>query len=64
MPIFEFKCGSCGKEFERLVFRSEEDDVKCPECGSERTTRLPSVFAACSLGSRSHTSCSSSSGSS
>ena len=25
MPIFEFKCDGCGKEFERLVFSSGKD---------------------------------------
>ncbi len=41
MPIYEFKCDDCGKEFEELVFGSEPD-VPCPACGSKKTARLMS----------------------
>lgn len=33
MPILQYKCSSCGKEFEELVKRFD-DEVKCPGCGS------------------------------
>lgn len=45
MPIFEFKCDGCGKEFERLVFSSGKDPVACPDCSSTKTRKLLSVFA-------------------
>ncbi|MFH1113393.1 MAG: zinc ribbon domain-containing protein [Pseudomonadota bacterium] len=45
MPIFEFKCCTCGKEFERLVFASEQGAVECPACGSTETTKEFSVFS-------------------
>jgi putative FmdB family regulatory protein len=45
MPIFEFRCHQCGKEFERIVFSSGEANVTCPQCGSESTERIMSVFA-------------------
>ncbi|MBU2454226.1 MAG: zinc ribbon domain-containing protein [Proteobacteria bacterium] len=32
MPIFEYKCNHCEKEFERLVFSGEEKNISCPEC--------------------------------
>ena len=32
MPIFDYRCNKCGKEFEKLV-RKEEDKV-CPDCAS------------------------------
>jgi putative FmdB family regulatory protein len=32
MPIYEYHCGSCDRDFEKLVFGAEE--VVCPECGS------------------------------
>lgn len=41
MPIFEYKCEACGKEFEELVFK-EGDTVPCPECQSENTDKLMS----------------------
>jgi len=34
MPIFEYQCGHCKKEFEKLVFAGEEGKVHCPECAS------------------------------
>ena len=45
MPIFEFKCDDCGKEFERLVFSSGKDPVACPDCNCTKTRKLLSVFA-------------------
>lgn len=45
MPIFEFRCRECGKEFERLVFSSDEGNVACPQCGSGCTEKVMSVFA-------------------
>ncbi len=33
MPIFDYRCNQCGKEFEKLV-RKEEDKV-CPDCASD-----------------------------
>ncbi len=45
MPIFEFICQKCGKEFERLVFRSDEA-VQCPECGQESVNKLMSTCSA------------------
>jgi len=34
MPIFEYQCNSCKKEFERLVFAGEEGKIFCPDCQS------------------------------
>jgi putative FmdB family regulatory protein len=34
MPIFEYKCNQCKKEFEKLVFAGEDETVSCPECKS------------------------------
>lgn len=42
MPIFEYRCGRCGQEFERLVFGSQT--VKCPACESEDVKKKPSLF--------------------
>ncbi|WP_461208864.1 FmdB family zinc ribbon protein [Desulfocurvus sp. DL9XJH121] len=61
MPIYEFKCGSCGKEFEEIVFDSELH-VKCPSCGSEKTDRLMSCCSHKSAGAGGSVSQASSSG--
>jgi putative FmdB family regulatory protein len=44
MPIFEYNCEQCGKEFEALV-RGQEQPA-CPHCGSAKLSRLFSVPAA------------------
>ncbi len=44
MPIYEFSCQNCGKEFEVLLkSRDEISQVKCPKCGSSDVKRLMSV---------------------
>lgn len=42
MPIYEYKCHDCKKEFEELVFGPQA--VKCPGCGSEKTAKKMSAF--------------------
>ncbi len=42
MPIFEYRCRSCGHKFEKLVRGNEK--VACPECGKGRLEKLFSVF--------------------
>lgn len=51
MPIYEYSCGQCGLAFEELVIRrSDENEVKCPKCGSRRAERLVSRPAAARIG--------------
>ncbi|OFV87412.1 MAG: hypothetical protein A3J75_06010 [Acidobacteria bacterium RBG_16_68_9] len=46
MPIYEYRCGKCGAEFEELTLsRTSEEAVTCRSCGSSRVTRLLSAFA-------------------
>ncbi len=33
MPILEYECPACGKKFEELVKRHDEE-VTCPACGA------------------------------
>lgn len=33
MPILQYRCAQCGKEFEELV-KKYDDPVSCPDCGS------------------------------
>lgn len=40
MPIYEYACDKCGKEFEELVF--DDSTPPCPHCGSTQTHKLMS----------------------
>lgn len=54
MPIFEYKCESCGTRFEKLLRRSEErESVACPDCASRELSQQYSTFAARANGSAS-----------
>jgi putative FmdB family regulatory protein len=47
MPLYEYRCRTCGKNFEILRRMSDADrDLQCPECRSEEIERLFSTFAA------------------
>lgn len=39
MPLYEYKCQTCGFRHERIERASEPKDGVCPECGGS-TTRL------------------------
>ncbi len=43
MPIFEYRCDDCEREFEALVRPSSEPT--CPQCGGTHLSKLLSVFA-------------------
>ncbi len=43
MPIFEYKCGNCGKTFETLELPGQENNVKCTNCGSDNLKKLISA---------------------
>lgn len=45
MPIFEYECTSCGKEFERLV-RSTSHLPECPSCSGTDLRKKMSAPAA------------------
>lgn len=45
MPIYEFLCKDCRKEFKTLRSVKEIDSVNCPSCGTGRVSRLLSVTA-------------------
>jgi putative FmdB family regulatory protein len=44
MPIFEYVCQDCGKDFERIVPR-HDSQTDCPHCHSQRLDKQLSVFA-------------------
>jgi len=42
MPIFEFKCLGCSRQFEDIMTTAELEagDVDCPHCGSRDVERM------------------------
>jgi putative FmdB family regulatory protein len=47
MPIYEYRCQSCGDKFEKLVRRaSDAMDAGCPSCGEKHLEQQYSTFAA------------------
>jgi putative FmdB family regulatory protein len=43
MPIYEYKCQSCGHELEKLQRMNDERLKDCPECGKAELQRLVSA---------------------
>ncbi len=50
MPIFEYKCSSCGYKFELFRSLTSSEPVACPNCGANETIKLFSTFAAANSG--------------
>jgi len=44
MPIYEFHCQECGRQFEVLVSIGGENGVTCSGCGSRDIRKLVSAF--------------------
>lgn len=47
MPVYEYKCGACGGRFDRFVRSGGESEGRekgCPFCGSDKVSRVFSVF--------------------
>lgn len=44
MPIYEYTCPSCAKDFEKLLRRTDEA-VACPSCGDANPRRRLSSFS-------------------
>ena len=45
MPLYDFRCRSCGCEFEALVRPTDTEARTCPDCSSGDLERLLSTFA-------------------
>lgn len=43
MPIYEYRCDSCGAELEVIQKMSDAPLVTCPECGAEALKKLISA---------------------
>jgi putative FmdB family regulatory protein len=50
MPIYEYHCPDCGKNFECLVFGAETPEC-CPQCEGRNVQRLLSACGFVSKGS-------------
>ena len=51
MPLYEFVCGKCDKDFELLVRSAKwEGEATCPHCGSKKLSKRLSVFASQAAG--------------
>lgn len=58
MPIYEYRCDDCGKEFEKRVARAADTSgVECPSCGEKHLTQRFSTFAAVTGSSAAPASC-------
>lgn len=45
MPVYEYYCGECGRDFELLQALREKGNAVCPFCGRTTSKRLvPSSF--------------------
>ena len=51
MPLFEYRCLACGRQFELLI-RSGAQPV-CPACGASSLEKMLSMFAVSSEGTQS-----------
>lgn len=52
MPIFEYHCPACGKDFE-LIVKNSASTPECPDCGAKELKRKFSSFAVASGNSKS-----------
>ena len=47
MPVYEYRCQSCGEVFEILQRMGQgAEGLTCPSCGSEQLEKVFSTFAA------------------
>lgn len=40
MPLYEYSCKTCEKDFEVLTSSKDADAVRCPECDGTEVNRL------------------------
>ena len=46
MPIYEYQCMACERQFQSLVMKNEDEEgLACPECGSPELKKLISSVA-------------------
>ena len=53
MPLYEYRCGQCEKQFEATQFvYARVEDTECPFCQARQATRLMSSFTSNVVGDR------------
>lgn len=52
MPIYEYVCDECGRQFEELAGGFELLPTPCPQCRSDKTRKVLSRTAACGCGGK------------
>jgi putative FmdB family regulatory protein len=63
VPIYEYKCNSCGNRFEKIIFNSQDEkDLVCEKCGKKNIEKLLSSFSHANTGLSMSSGCSSSGG--
>ncbi len=45
MPIFEYTCRDCGKEFEVIKRPKDRKQIHCPACSSRSVKKMLSSFS-------------------
>lgn len=58
MPIYEYKCKTCGGDFDFLAKRLSERPETCPRCGATALKKKLSAFSTTSGGAASGSSAS------
>jgi putative FmdB family regulatory protein len=46
MPILNYRCEECGKEFSKIFFNQEYAPRNCPVCGNEHISEVGPAFDA------------------
>lgn len=48
MPVYDYFCNDCHKEFEKVLTLTEHDKeaIKCPKCGSRNVEQEAAAFFA------------------
>jgi putative FmdB family regulatory protein len=59
MPIYEYRCEKCGKDFDLFVrSATQQSEPECPRCGSTEVKKAVSLFGVGGAGGRNDTSAS------
>ena len=46
MPVYDYLCNDCHKEFEKVLSLNEHDQIRCPHCGSGNVEQEAKAFFA------------------